>query len=154
MRASWLACAFRRFASLFFRGQHLRVVLLRLGARAEALRERNCARCDERQEPMLRNWATLARCYGDILRLWSTCRNKKCKRSRRCLDHTGNRWNVRYPRDGPVRERFRARIQLNQVDGRRSFQYQPRCAVSVQPPLHPAGGSVPEFRGGSKLYSG
>ena len=61
---------------------------------------------------MVRRWVTLARGYSDILRFWTTCANKKCRRSRRCLDRSGKCWNVRYPRMGPDRERFRARVLL------------------------------------------
>ena len=61
---------------------------------------------------VIRKWVTLARCYSDILRFWTTCANKKCRRSRRCLDRSGKCWNVRYPRTGPDRERFRARVLL------------------------------------------
>ena len=61
---------------------------------------------------MIRKWVTLARCYSDILRFWTTCANKKCRRSRRCLDRSGKCWNVRYPRTGPGRERLRARVIL------------------------------------------
>ena len=65
-----------------------------------------------RSGPVIRKWVTLARCYSDILRFWTTCANKKCRRSRRCLDRSGKCWNVRYPRTGPGRERFRARVVL------------------------------------------
>ena len=65
-----------------------------------------------RSGPLVRKWVTLARCYSDILRFWTTCANKKCRRSRRCLDRSGQCWNVRYPRIGQDRERFRARVVL------------------------------------------
>ena len=61
---------------------------------------------------MIRKWVTLARCYSDILRFWTTCANKQCRRSRRCLDGSGQCWNVRYQRTGPDRERLRARVIL------------------------------------------
>jgi hypothetical protein len=63
-------------------------------------------------EFVIRKWVTLARCYSDILRFWTTCANKKCRRLRRCLDRSGKCWNVRYPRTGPGRERLRARVVL------------------------------------------
>ena len=67
---------------------------------------------------MIRKWVTLARCYSDILRFWTTCANKKCRRSRRCLDHSGKCWNVSYPRTGPGRERFGAgRVETPRPSG-------------------------------------
>ena len=127
-RGQWLACAFRRFASLnFLGGPQLSVGCswfvkpgrLQLGRRGAA---RTAAHVINKRMPatkrarrsglVIRKWVTLARRYSDILRFWTTCANKKCRRSRRCLDHSGKCWNVRYPRMGPERERFRARVLL------------------------------------------
>ncbi len=112
---------------LFSRGPQLSVVVrgfLKLGrfmTRTLRRRENGCAchrharainKSARRSGPVVRKWVTLARCYSDILRFWTTCANKKCRRSRRCLDHSGKCWNVRYSRTGPDRERFRARVVL------------------------------------------
>ncbi len=60
---------------------------------------------------MLRQVLTLALCYCDLLRFWSNCTNKRCRRARRCLDRSGYFWNTRYPRTGPMRDRARARVR-------------------------------------------
>jgi len=64
---------------------------------------------------MIRNVATLARCYCDLLRFWRTCPDKQCRRLRRCRDHSGQCWNARYPHAGPMRERFRGRLRLKRL---------------------------------------
>jgi hypothetical protein len=61
---------------------------------------------------MILNWVSLARRYCDLLRFWSDCPDKKCRRLRHCRDRAGHCWNKRYPRYGPVRERLRARVRL------------------------------------------
>jgi hypothetical protein len=60
---------------------------------------------------MVRNLVTIARCYADLLRFWSTCANKRCRRARHCLDRSGQCWNMRYPRDEPIAWRLRARVR-------------------------------------------
>jgi hypothetical protein len=64
---------------------------------------------------MIRSWATLVRHYCDLLRFWRDCPDKKCRRARRCRDHSGDCWNRRYPRTGEARERLRARVKAARV---------------------------------------
>jgi hypothetical protein len=64
---------------------------------------------------MLRSWATLARCYCDLLRFWRDCPDKACRRARRCRDHSGKCWNVRYWQAGERKNSLRERIRATRA---------------------------------------
>jgi hypothetical protein len=64
---------------------------------------------------MVRSFATLARHYADLLRFWRACPHKICRRERRCRDHKGACWMSRYPKNGEIRDRLKARVQAARV---------------------------------------
>jgi hypothetical protein len=47
----------------------------------------------------------------DFLRIWSTCKNRRCRRARRCCGDVGVCWNKRYSYNQEARPRLREKLK-------------------------------------------